>query len=365
MDEPPSTPDRPHYIRVVILEGQANVKLSVKGGYQLLALDTDEMLLEGKTIRRAACTAMPHGLILGRHTFSLSGFRIHPLGASPVYVNSKAYRGDMDIVRQADKTITVINRVDLEEYLKGVLRAEVSPWWPLEALKAQAVTARTFALYQQRQNGHKAYDVTANVASQLYGGMSMERRRTSRAVNETRGIVLMEGGVIFPAFYHACCGGHTEDASRLWNITAGPLKGVSCRFCGRSPYSFWHYKTTLQGIVRRLEESGYPVTGSRSIHTGPADDSGRLQELYLDTAQDKTVRIPAKNFREIMGDRGIKSTRFQIKVSGDTVFFEGRGWGHGVGLCQWGAFGMAQEGRTYEEILQHYYAGAELVRMEN
>jgi len=272
-----------------------------------------------------------------------------------IYANEKKLRGDIDIIRKEDGTLLVINRIDIEDYLRGVLNNEVSHWWPMEALKAQAIASRTYALYQAKIRQNADYDLTSDVSSQVYGGKLSERWRTDWAVRATKGQVLTYDGEIFPTYFHAACGGHTKDASDLWNENIEPLKGTKCSFCRISPHYRWEKSIPLPEIERRLKKAGFSV--------------GKIKFA------EEILNIPAKDFRRAIGNNIIRSTNFSICrggptcppktpmsapktilcVSNNTAHFKGYGWGHGVGMCQWGAYFLSKRHYKADEILRYYY----------
>jgi stage II sporulation protein D len=229
----------------------------------------------------------------------------------------------------------------------------------MEALKAQAVASRTYAMYQMQENKDNDYDVTSDIYSQVYGGKASERFRTSQAVDETDSQILTFEGKVFPAFFSATCAGHTEDASLLWDTDLTPLKGVVCGFCRESPHYNWHYVFSLPEIEDKLAQSGRSIKGISQISILGRDNSGRITDLKITSAQEET-KIAAKDFRNIIGPNIIRSTNFNVTVVDSDAVFEGLGWGHGAGLCQWGAYFMAKQGYKYEEILKFYYPQAEI-----
>jgi stage II sporulation protein D len=276
-----------------------------------------------------------------------------------VIINGRTFRGDIKLIKNSDMTLSVINYIELEDYIKGISVREISHYWPPEALKAEVIVFRTFALYKMQENAAKEYDLTSDIYSQVYSGRAAERYRINKAVDQTKDKVLMYRGKIFPAFYHATCAGHTEDASLLWNIDLAPLKGVACNFCKDSPHFKWHDVLTKEEIKDKLVASGYKINRIKAIQILGRDESGRIRDLSI-IGENKNINITAKDFRELIGPNTIKSTNFQANTAGDDVVFEGLGWGHGVGLCQWGAYFMAKQGYKYDEILRYYYPQADV-----
>jgi stage II sporulation protein D len=143
----------------------------------------------------------------------------------------------------------------------------------------------------------------------------------------------------------------------LWNTNLAPLKGVACNFCKDSPHFNWHSVLALSDIEEKLSAVGYKTGAIKDIVIDGKDASGRIISLKI-INETKETKIPAKDFRNIIGPNEIKSTNFTFALGKYDVTFDGLGWGHGVGLCQWGAYFMAKLGRNYKEILQYYYPHA-------
>jgi len=241
----------------------------------------------------------------------------------------------------------VINHLDLEEYLYGVLQHEVPHEWPREMLEVQAILARSYALYKKTENADKAYDLSSTVLSQVYRGREEERRRIRSAVNKTLGKVLVYRGTLFPTFYHSTCGGETEDAVRADFLKKGllPLSGVRDPYCTRSPFYRWERSFAYSDLTVRLQQAGYEVSGLKEIQAGPQDSSGRITSLRL-VHRGGNLTLPANKFRLAIGPFDLRSTHFRLENGWERVTFIGRGWGHGVGLCQWGGLEMAQRGHS-------------------
>jgi stage II sporulation protein D len=207
-----------------------------------------------------------------------------------------------------------------------------------------------------QENKQKDFDVTSDIYSQVYGGRGSERYRTNKAVDETEGKVLFYQGKIIPAYFHATCGGHTEDATLLWDLDLTPLKGVVCPYCKESPHFNWHYDLPVKEIAKKLSGAGFKITDIKNISIEGKDRSGRITNLII-TCEEGEVKISAKDFRGTIGPNIINSTNFSVTIAGGDAVFAGVGWGHGVGLCQWGAYFMAKEGFKANEILKYYYPG--------
>ncbi|MGE4357742.1 MAG: SpoIID/LytB domain-containing protein [Candidatus Omnitrophota bacterium] len=356
--------DLPVILRVAIFNNVSSVEISLYESCSVETLYTSELIEIISSLKREKVYPLPEGLMLGRRIYKTHGIKIKPLReAGEIIINGRKYRGEIDIIKTKDLKLLVVNHIELENYLYGVLSHEVSIHWPLEALKAQAIASRTYALYQRKVNGDKDYDLTGDFYSQVYGGSSAERYRSTRAINLTKGKVLVYKGEIFPAYFHATCGGATEDASELWDIDIPPLKGVKCDFCYQSPHFLWERFIPMRELREKLSAYGYRVAGKLlGIIPEGRNPSGRIRRLKIITDKGN-FSISAKEFRQIFDPQVIRSTNFEIEFEPDGAIFRGYGWGHGVGLCQWGAYFMAIKGYKAEEILKYYYPGAEIKKI--
>lgn len=333
---------------------------------QIRVLLSDQM--ESVTIESRTGLLLEHSPLrpVGNKVTIGSGY----LGTSPVRITSKdglirlngrAYRGSIEIRKGKDSKLIVINELDLEEYLMGVVAEEIPHDWEAEALKAQAVVSRTYALYLKKRAGKRPYHITSDVKTQVYGGRRAERESTVRAVRETEGLVLTHKGEVIPAFYHSSCGGRTEDASELWNIDASYLKGVDCACQEISKYGEWERRISIKDALIALSKLGHTLSDITSIDLGRITQAGRVKNLAI-RDKDRMINVPAEKFRLAIGSSVIPSVFFEASLSGREMVISGRGMGHGVGLCQWGAKNMAQKGSDYITILQHYYPGTTIER---
>lgn len=350
-------PQKSRNVRVLILKGVSSFELYVRGEYEMQSCLTKNVLKNGKGINAKVYTDA-NGININSTLIKENKIMISP-GIGYFYLNNRPLRGGLIVKKENDLSLLVINYLDLEDYVKGVLFHEVSHHWPLEALCAQAVATRTYALYEVEVSKDKDYDVTSDIYSQVYGGRDAERYRTIKAAEATEGLVLTCNAKVFPAYFHATCGGKTEDASELWQIDLPCLKGVDCGFCGRSPHFKWQKVFSKDELIKKLNSLGYHFTSLEGIKILGRDKSGRIRKLKL-KSKDGDVVIPAKDFRQLVGARDIRSTNFAVNKIADNIYFEGFGWGHGVGMCQWGAYFMSVKKYKYQDILKFYYPGAEI-----
>ena len=358
LSEPDSYP-----VRIAVITDASEVSLKIKGRYNIYALPLLEPLGERVELKKVNIKPTQSGILIGSEPFNIYGVRIKTSGEANTYINGRRFRGDIDIIRTEKIKLLVINHLDIEDYLNGVLYHEVSHLWPMEALKAQAIASRTFAVYRTIESIGKDYDLTSDVYSQVYGGRTSEKSRTNRAVKETAGKILIYRDKVLPAYFHATCGGHTEDASVLWRIDMPPLKGRPCNYCGQSPHFKWVASIPLADIEKILNDNGYKINDIQNIEVSAKNVSGRADSVGVVNSLG-TERIPANKFRLAVGPNLLRSTNFEVVIRGDRALFNGRGWGHGVGMCQWGAYYMSKKGFSCDEILQFYYPGATIVDMK-
>jgi stage II sporulation protein D len=285
--------------------------------------------------------------------------RLIPTGDARLLVGIRPYRGVIELRRTPSGRLTVINELGLEEYLYGVLKMEVDPRWPAEALRAQAVAARTLAVYSLNRFAAEGYDVRATTDTQVYGGVIAEDPRATAAVDDTNGIIMTSGGrAIFGAF-HSDSGGHTESSEFVWGGRYPYLRGIP------DPYSAgtaWTLRLELPALEDQLRRTGRITGNISSLDVGEVSPSGRVLTLRVATTAGM-VDLKGTDLRTILGADRLRSTMFIVRTLGGDppiVEFTGRGSGHGVGMSQWGARGQALLGRTYQEILRYYYAGITL-----
>jgi len=277
-----------------------------------------------------------------------------------VLMNGVRYEGRLTLVRLDDHRVQAVHELPLEAYLVGVVSAEMDSRWPLETLKAQAIVARTMTWRQIADRAGQAFDVTMRWP-QRYEGPPAHQARARQAVEATRGLVVTVRGALVPTYYHTVCGGHTADARQVWPTQHQvPWRGVPCRFCRRAPHVRWRLALTDERLADALQQQGITVGSVRTLTFGPRDASGRVADVAV-TGTQGTTTIPMTSFREALGPNHLRSTRCWVRRQGTQWVFDGVGWGHGVGLCQWGAMGLGQRRQTAEQILARYYPGATVV----
>lgn len=302
-----------------------------------------------------------------------------------VTIDGRPFRGAIEVVAR-DGQLTFVNVVSLEEYLAGVVNAEMGPRGPAEraALEAQAIVSRTYALANRGRFGSAGYDLLAGVSDQVYGGVASETADGRAAVRGTAGVVLTYRGQLITPFFHSTCGGRTADPEEAFrNVRRRPyLRSVSDRkpggfYCDISPRFSWRVEwdgATLRDILRRTVPATLGIDADavdvlRDVYVRRRGRSGRVTDLRI-VVSDGEVPVPGWAVRRVLETPEgtvLGGTLIEVDVSheGDRLTqltVTGRGWGHGVGMCQWGAVGRARAGQDARTILQTYFPGTKLVR---
>ncbi|MFI5349516.1 MAG: SpoIID/LytB domain-containing protein, partial [Elusimicrobiota bacterium] len=290
--------------------------------------------------------------------------RLVPQNGALIRVGSDRHRGTLILRLDPGQTVTIVEEVAMEDYLEGVLPYEMDPDWPLEALKAQAVVARSFAYANMGKFKKDGFDLTADTRSQMYRGITAVNDNVRRAVRETRGEVLGWKGQLLRVYYHACCGGRTENAAEAWGgdpaATPPPLRGVRDPWCAASPHMRWTAYFAWQDIMAAIEERRRLPGPLKSLKIGRRDVAGYVRDFVARTGK-TDLPVKASDLRASLGAGDLKSIRIsRLIVKKKGLEFVGAGSGHGVGLCQWGARIQAEKGRMYEQILRFYFPGADL-----
>lgn len=283
-----------------------------------------------------------------------------PNGALPVPDDKSALRisGAVQLVKKG-KGLLVINHVDLEEYVKGVVPAEVNSAWHPEMLKAQAVAARTYALYQHRLSASRDYDVAASIQDQVYRGRHGVDDRVEQAVESTRGLVVTHEGAPIYAAFSSTAAGITEDAMVVWSKDLPYLKGVECPFDIESPYYQWKASFTIDTLERNLRNQGFPLGHIATLTPLTYSRAGRVATLRILHSKGELI-VRGEELRKAVGYTVVPSTQFSIESVGRDIVLSGYGAGHAVGLCQWGAKELAELGYSFSTILRYYYPGTDL-----
>ncbi|ADO73314.1 SpoIID/LytB domain-containing protein [Stigmatella aurantiaca] len=299
-------------------------------------LEVNGVLVAGSSVRFRSGEAAP----------GADASREKPLRAGGMEV-----RGDV-VVRVYREGLQLINVIPLEEYLAAVLGSEMPVSFPPEALKAQAVAARTYALQKKLEAYGSSFYLGSSVLHQVYGGVNREDPRTLAAVEATRGEVLTYELAPIEAYFHASCGGRTESGLAALQRDLPYLQPAECP-CGRLPASRWTATVSRAELQTALggSPSGFRISGR----------TGTRRASRVSTSEGLSMDGP--RFRQRLGYTKLKSLDFEVEETPHGYHFTGRGYGHGAGLCQWGAKALADGGWNYRDILSHYYPGTELQQL--
>lgn len=280
-------------------------------------------------------------------------------GNGAVLLSGIKYTGILEVWK-SEKGLYVVNELPLEDYVKGVVASEVGSSWDLEALKAQAVISRTYALSQKMNTSSNkpAYHLTSSVLHQVYKGSAVPPS-ISKAVDETRGEILTYEGKTIISYYHSTSSGFTEDPAEVFGRSYPYLKPVETN-SELSPYSLWEKRFPPAELARAAG-----VNSVDNISIASNTISGRVREFLITSGDNGTV-IPATDLRKNLGWDRLPSTMItNISRDNDSFVLEGRGYGHGVGMSQWGALQMAKAGSNYRDILSRFYPGTVIQLNEN
>ncbi len=384
-------PDADHLIRVALTTSANTVRISSTGAWRFYEADGQSFLANGNANEpwrvehagRDVRAIRSDGVPTAWKADAIVAAPNDP--ADPMLVDGKPYRGILRLVGSDDGLI-VIETVGVEMYLRGVVPLELGDKEPRDsaAIEAQAVAARSYTYTHLAEPEADAYDVTASVNDQVYGGLDAETAAGNAAVAATAGIVITYGGRVVNAPYHSTCGGETAAPSEVWRSPDEPyLRPVSDRipgtdryYCEISPRFRWRTvlsASDLNGAVARYLARYASVPGGdpglvRDVMVVNRTRSGRVGRLRVVTSLGSFV-LRGNDMRYVLrtvGGEILNSTYFSVAVernrAGDLarLVLDGRGYGHGVGMCQWGAIGRARAGQDFRTILRTYYPGTAL-----
>ena len=358
---------------------------------------------------------------------SIEGTEVELLSSKadkPVLINRKSYRGRLVAkINEDKKTLTICNILPLEEYLYGVVAREIIPLWPEEAIKVQAVASRSFALAAIKKQNSRGYDIRANELGQVYGGIEAEHIATNKMIDATRGVVLTYNGKPIEACYHSSSGGYTENSENVWGTYVPYLRAV-VDYDQEAPKYKWEKSFTASEIENILLQAGYRIGKLKSIKLSPlkppaeetADrgisgrglkmtftgDNGEatldgakvrgilqlnstLFDIFIETKSPEYIEVPVLDaYGNEIGKKqipvkitqpskpsylnGFEDLRLITGDVNEKIVIKGQGWGHGLGLSQWGARGMAlaapqNSKEYYKKILTHYYTNVKIEKI--
>ena len=352
-------------VRLVGASSSGVVSFGIDGPYRVHAADrrdpagTGDLLAQGARLRTAS--AGRHGDKVEINGVAVGGpaVVITPEVSGTLSVRGTGYHGSL-ILDVSSGSLVAINRVALGDYVAGVVHAEMPARFAVEARRAQAVITRTYALYHSLRGDTLRDDQ----GSQVYAGLDRDSLDARRITESTSGEILTFDGIPFEAFFHSTCGGATGSAERIFlQRHADPLKrGVGCGHCRRSPHYSWTRK-----LDRARLEAMYPGLSPAGVRPGDCDESGRLLDVEVVDRRGEVIDRPAairfrNQYNQSLPLKRRLLSSLWTTIEGQTVI-HGQGFGHGVGLCQYGADGLGDAGRSYREILEYYYPGSAITRV--
>lgn len=350
-------------LRVGLASGRASLTITPAEGKATAQTESS------KTIALAANTAaairwQAGAFLVGREKLRGDVLTIRPSGAGELALDGRRYRGALEL-RHKGGGLTAVNIVPVDDYLRSVVPEEMPVDWPAEAIKAQSVAARSFALASRGRHASEGYDLCTTTHCQLYTGTAAEKSASNAAIKATRGEVLTYGGKPIEALFHTDSGGMTENSEDVWGGHVPYLRAAKDTPAKTMP---WTKTISRADLERKLAAKGHDIGKVRSIALSPlaigraAKDrtaSGRVKTMTVKGTKG-TATLSGTTWRSLLG---LKSTLFDAKLAKDMVTFTGYGSGHGLGISQWGAERMAAKGASYAEILHHYYTGTTLQQM--
>ena len=332
----------PASIRVLVADSAEPVRIASGTPLKISGVNA-EAISAGSAI---VCSADNDSIIVNNGAPIHGPVRVTPADGQSVSIDGKAYRGLLTL-SAAKGRLLVVNHIPLDDYLCGVLPREMAPSWPLEALKAQAVAARTYALYHMLLRRSDAYDVLSTTSSQVYGGSEKDYPAVRSAVEATRGLVLAEGGRLALTLFHANSGGMTESCENIWGGRLAYLSSVEDPFSKNLPGDAWEKTLSAEEITAACMQFGIAAGAVQEIAPVERSASGRIKKLKVVT-DSQTFFLSGNSFRLIVGPGKIKGANFEVRKQKDQFVFHGSGYGHGAGMSQWGANAMAKKGFDYQ-----------------
>ncbi len=377
------------WMRVRVMQGVEVMKVSAKGTFVVRSWDRNNERSAYFSASPVTVKAAQGGLtlldqngnVLEQH---LKKVTVAAAKKTWLYLNDHMFRGIFEFHPVAHDTFYTVNILNMEDYLRGVLQPEIGNRTndEFEAVKAQAVAARTYAFVTRNKYPDREYDLINDIVDQVYIGVAGEQNITNRAVKQTRGEVLTYGDSLIDAYYHSTCAGHTDNIEDVWEKGARPyLIGVDDdEFCKWSKYYEWveqfsvseflgHVRTYLRTTNGEAHKIGETLADAT---LGDRTPGNRLKSITITTNKGSVVLL-RDQIRWAIGRHDkpgiLPSTNFQIFLDRDsnnvlqTVRITGNGYGHGVGMCQCGAIGRARAGADYRQILTHYYTGVSIQKL--
>lgn len=361
-----------------------SANVSVSGSYVVKNM-SEQRIGQGLALYRAVITYSNGVIVIGKDNYNANTLEVSPINDGTLEVGDTRYHGDLIIYGLEKNKVALVNKVELEKYLAGVVGKEMPLNSSEQSLKAQIIAARTFAIYAHKtppevreqkaetKEFARLFDLYDNQNSQVYGGMEKESLFTVGIAYQTRGYVLSYNGNLFRTYYASTCGGARAAAWDVFPSEAEipPLGSGKCDFCTSSKYYVWNATFNKKDLIPLLAPAKKYGMLQR-IWISKKAPSGHAIELSLEfSGKSQPLVTNAYDVfrRNINGSKlstatnNVRSTLFEIADNGASIDIHGKGWGHGIGMCQVGAMEMGRLGYTYKDILNYYYPQAQIVKL--
>lgn len=368
-------------VRVAVTSSpQKQIELSIGGPYQLRPVGSDKVLSRGQSLATSTVTATSNGFKIGKTEHAVTRLEIVATQSPSIWVNGHEYRGNLRLFRRSGGGVLAVNVLPLGEYLGSVVDSEMPTSFGVEARKAQAIVARTYALDVIRSDeGDSEFDLFASTASQKYLGfqyrdgsrrLAGESDASRQVVQETTGMVCTFQGRLFRTYYSAACGGHTTQGNAVFTDAVAALKSVPCDYCREAKLYHWQADLPRADVESKLktyfrsDAKTFDKLVSIKLASGNPELGTEIPEFAISDGK-RSHKVSAATLRRQLSVSTLYSPFFSISENDkSTLHFEGRGHGHAVGLCQWGARGQSLLGKSCYEIVRYYYSGAKIVQLQ-
>ena len=344
--------NNPIYVKILIDIKDKNFKVTSVAGLRVINKNDSKIIYESE---KAGLSFDPSKI---KSTYVIESDK------NILNIDNTGYRGKFELHNVQGK-IHVVNILTIEEYLYSVVPSEMPATWNMEALKAQAIASRTYAYHFliRKDKDKNIYDLDSTTNFQVYKGISVETESSIEAVNSTCGIIMTFNNEPIISYFHSTSGGKTSDGKDVWSgADHSYLKSVECNYGKDSPHSEWTTTLSMDEITQALNKKYNMIDTITKISFKRHND--RIVEVTVQHKNGTTV-LSGNEFRLLLNPQRLKSTYFTLKKEKDVFYLNGKGWGHGVGMCQWGARGRGDNGLKYEEILRHYYQGINFTKIDD
>lgn len=367
-----STHNPPIRVNLTVTATQ-QIEMAIEGQYRVIVPGTNRVLAHGERLALTNVTATNSSIRIDNSEFRINQIEIVPVSSPSIWIGSHQYRGNVRLIRVVGEKLLAVNVLPLEDYLASVVNGEMPASFARSARAAQAIVARTYALSQMV--GHPQFDLYATTRSQKYNGfqyrdadnkrLAGESANSREVVRETAGIVVTDRGRIFTTYYTAACGGSTINGRSVFEDAAAPHQSVKCDWCKDAKLYRWQTsidRAKGEPLIREHFKSQGQTLGPLVSITAAKRPVGDLPFYVVSDGRTKR-EIAGTTLRRVLPYGVLYAPHFTAECTATEVHFSGRGHGHGVGLCQWGADGLGKAGRTAPEIIRTYYPGSGLVRL--